>query len=1436
MAIGDFWGQLRAAAERISRQRQTCKRRRHRGPTLLRAELLERRELLSVNTISLDTTKGQLNIAGTTGNEQITVTMDSPTVIRVRAQSVDGLVEATFQRDTVSSLYYYGGDGDDRFENATGISAIALGERGNDLLIGGSGVDNLYGGDGSDHLYGSGGDDLLLGGTGNDYLQGGDGNDTLQGEDGHDMLEGTNGADALWGGAGNDTLVGGAGADFVYGGFGNDRLVGGTDGDWLQGDEGRDQLEGESGNDTLLGGLDNDTLYGGAGNDTLYGEAGNDTLDGMDGDDILQGGADDDVLSGGAGADRLFGNEGADTLRGGDDDDWLQGDAGNDRLEGEVGNDTLLGGAGDDTLLGGLGNDKVHGEDGNDTLDGMDGDDYVQGGAGDDVLSGGAGADRLFGNEGADTLRGGDDDDWLQGDDGNDRLEGEVGNDTLLGGAGDDILLAGLGNDKVHGEDGNDWANGADGDDEMTGGAGNDTLLGGNGDDQIIGMAGNDTMLGNAGDDRLDGSEGNDTEFGGDGDDYLIGNQGNDWLQGDGGDDEIIGVGESDYMFGGAGNDRIWAQTGQHALVGGDGDDVLVGAEGNDLLIGGAGRDYLSAAGGEDLLIGGATAYDANYVQLNLLFAAWVVDSSYATRVAQIASDSFATQLQLNKSVFDDAVADQIYGGDGQDWFFRTGQEAIYDPNAAAGHDHSVPGSSESGGHSHGEVVVLDHLPMLEGFAFVDSLDKISDRDSSETLSTLLPMPDNASLQREHLTLTQLVRYDQVTHFAVNSGAWSNPSTWSDGIVPSNGSRVLIPIGVNVTVDRMLATRINTIRVDGTLSFSTTASTELRVDTIVVTSIGRFEMGTAEAPIPARYIARVVFTDNGPIDRVADPFALGRGLISNGSVSIYGSAVTSRVAINGPAMAGATQLSLKSVPSGWKVGDWIVVASSTAGSQQNETRRISSILGNQVMLNQPLIYDHIPLTAAEEIHVANETRNAQFNSESTVIDRRGHVMFMHSRDAHVANAGFYSLGRTNKEVPINDPVVNANWQLTPGTGTNPRARYSVHFHRTGSANDGDPSTVTGSVVVDSPGWGFVNHSSYVDMVDNVAAAVHGAAFVTEVGDEIGSFVNNIAIGTTGSGDSTESRVNVQDFGHQGDGFWLQGPGVTVTGNISAGNDGSAFFLFARGLSFNGVRAQFPSSNLSDPSLANGAPTVSVESVPMKLFTQNVGYSSNIGLSVWYHNGIPLDSKMGEFTNSTFWNNTHGVDLPYTKQTALRNLTITRTPEGGSFSTRSTGVNANLVTSNILYDNLTISGFWRGIAAPRRGTATVLNGRYDNHIDFLIETAVAPDRAFTVTGDVVMRNLVMDTYIETPAGAGTYAFYLDRVFLNFGSFRNQRVYYLAQAPTAVPFPVASAGIPPEYIGKTSQQIWDQYGVAIGGALAPSNAISIPLITGLLGPEA
>jgi hypothetical protein len=727
-------------------------------------------------------------------------------------------------------------------------------------------------------------------------------------------------------------------------------------------------------------------------------------------------------------------------------------------------------------------------------------------------------------------------------------------------------------------------------------------------------------------------------------------------------------------------------------------------------------------------------------------------------------------------------------------------------------------------------MIYVDVPPALEGFALLSATDTFSDRLPDETIHSSLSHGTDSFMQEEHLALFENVRYDQITHYAIYDGDWSNPNTWHNGVVPTTGARVLITHGQDVRVDGMIAARLASIRVDGTLSFHTAVNTELKVDTVVVGATGSFVMGTAATPIQGNVKARLLITNDGPINRVVDPFGISRGLISHGVASIYGAAVTSYVALLAPATVGATVLTLKSAPTNWKVGDTIVIAATTAGTAQNEERQIAAISGNIVTLNQALAYAHVAPSAEFDVHVANVTRNAVIESESQVTDRRGHVMFMHNRNVHIEYGGFYHLGRTNKSVPVNDSVVNkTDWTLQPGTGTNQRARYPVHFHRTGTVIDGNPSTILGSAVVDAPGWGYVNHSGYVDMTNNVAYAVNGSSFATEVGDETGTFLGNIAIGTTGSGEHEESRTEIQDFGHSGEGFWFQGVGIHVVGNISAGNVASAYLYFARSITDLGVKKEFLTANLPDPSIAGGAPTIDVGAMPLFEFRNNVGYASEEGLATWYHLETSDPTLSGIVQDSQFWNNSLGVNLGYTRRTVLRNLTITH----ATVATQPmNGLKGNDLTENITFENLTVSGYRIGIIVPRRGHNVIDGGQYNNETDIYFRTA--GNRTTLITGFSYTPRISM---IMDPSLTGEEVvryFGNDVVTLNFGPFANQRLYYTQQAADAVPFPAPIEGLPGEYVGLTNQQLWTQYGVALNSAIAPSGSYTVPEIVGLIAP--
>ena len=1473
----ELWNGIRRVISARKRNRKS-----HRaqfGQVSLRGEWLERRDLLSANQIAFDPTIGLIVVEGTPGADTVSVWTDAANTVHVNMSNSVSTQALVFARPMVTQVRFVGGDGDDTFGNTSNIETIAFGDGGNDTLtggsagnvlfggsgndqlIGGANADQLYGGDGDDLVAGGGGDDQVEAGIGNDSLYGGAGNDRLTGDDGDDRLSGDDGVDLLTGGNGNDLLSGGIGDDTLLGGTGNDSITADDGNDRVYGEDGIDWLYGGNGDDQLEGGIGNDLVYGGAGNDTLTGADGDDSLYGDDGIDSLTGGNGNDFLNGGIGDDTLFGSTGNDVIRGGDGNDriygedgvdWLYGDNGDDQVEGGIGNDLAYGGAGNDTMTGDDGGDSLWGEDGVDLITGGNGNDFLGGGIGDDTLFAGAGNDVVRGDDGNDRAYGEDGIDWLYGDSGDDELEGGIGNDLLFGGAGNDKLTGDDGDDSLWGEDGvdllagdngNDFLGGGIGDDSLFAGAGNDVvrgedgndriygedgvdwLYGDNGDDQLEGGIGNDLVFGGAGNDTLTGIDGDDTLSGDDGDDLLTGGNGNDFLSGGIGDDTIFAGTGNDVLRGDDGNDRAYGEDGADVVVGGAGNDMVFGGNGNDVVIGSGGQDQVYGDNGEDLLIGGSTAYDADMSKLRDLMITWSISFSYATRTSLLENELSTAHLELDETVIDDLIADTLYGGANQDWFFETGTMITYRPADVE------PLVADMDGDHHHAGVISDQLPPLEGFAFIDSLDKLSDRTTDEKLNTLIAHADDPALQREHLSLTQLVRYDQVTNYAVLSGAWSNPSTWSGGVVPASGARVLIPVGVNVQVDGVLSARISTIRVDGKLSFNTTRNTELRVDTVIVTGSGAFEMGTAANPIARGVSSRLLITDNGAIDRSWDPFGISRGLISHGSVSIYGAEVTSYAALALPATAGTVSLTLKTVPVGWKVGDSVVVAATTTGATQNEARRISAITGNVVLLDQALAYNHLSPSSDLEVHVVNTTRNAVIESESTAIDRRGHVMFMHNRDVDVAYAGFYKLGRTDKTKPINDAVVNSDWTLKAGTGTNVRGRYSVHFHRNGVVNDGNPATIIGSAVVDSPGWGFVNHTSYVDMIGNVAFDVHGAAFATEVGNEIGGFYGNIAIGATGSSDAINARESIQDFGFQGDGFWFQGAGISVVGNISAGNQENAFVFYTRGLTEGGVKQQFLSANLPNPTIANGAEKIDIGAVPIRQFSGNVGYASHFGLMIRYHLETPPHNNASLFENSTFWNNEVGVTLPYTQHTVLRNLKLVTNATPRPYL----GVTGNLSTQNITYENLSISGYFIGIDLPRHGINNVNGGTFNTVTDLVLYTAVISDRITYITGLPASTKIAAVLEV-TGYGPVTTFLVNDLIILNFGPFINQRLYYVDQLPNSIPFPTPRPDAPAAYIGLTNQQLWNQFGVALGGAIAPVSSYSVPSILGVIAPLA
>jgi hypothetical protein len=490
-----------------------------------------------------------------------------------------------------------------------------------------------------------------------------------------------------------------------------------------------------------------------------------------------------------------------------------------------------------------------------------------------------------------------------------------------------------------------------------------------------------------------------------------------------------------------------------------------------------------------------------------------------------------------------------------------------------------------------------------------------------------------------------MTHHDTIPNFAhshtivsVRDGAWSSPSTWSPARVPAVGDVVSIPHTVlydSVTGD------VDTIGIEagGTLRFSTSLDTTLRVATLVVMPDGTLEIGTPAAPVEDSATAQLVIR-NKPLNPTSDPNQYGTGLLSvDGRVTVQG-------AVKSPTFgrlaraprAGDTTFALEQPAGGWRVGDTLVLPDSRqvptesgSGSRNTaerlEVRSIQAIAadGRTITFSPALQFDH-PGTTDENgdgrpdylPHVANLTRNVRVRSESRT-GTRGHVLFTQRAAIDIRYAAFVDLGRTT----FNDL----------DAATNHIGRYSLHVHHLmGPLPTVDPEyqfrLVGNAVYEDSPStppqkWGITIHGSHHGLVqDNVVYNVGGAGIVTEDGSESDNvFDHNFVVRVTSNGGRDEHLDASRGIAREGVGFWFRGPNNYVRNNVAANMGESVSDIEASyGFKFNMIQlgnVRIPSFRGADTFAAGQFTTVSGNAMGLREFANNEAYGQIQGLTLWW---------------------------------------------------------------------------------------------------------------------------------------------------------------------------------------------------------------------------
>ncbi|HKJ59384.1 MAG TPA: hypothetical protein VKA37_09150, partial [Halobacteriales archaeon] len=545
---------------------------------------------------------------------------------------------------------------------------------------------------------------------------------------------------------------------------------------------------------------------------------------------------------------------------------------------------------------------------------------------------------------------------------------------------------------------------------------------------------------------------------------------------------------------------------------------------------------------------------------------------------------------------------------------------------------------------------------------------------------------------------------------------------------------------------------------------------------------------------------------------------------------------------------------------------------------------VAGVDGSTVTLSRPLQYDHVPPRERFDAYVLSLSRNVRLDSESTAVPHRGHVM-IHGTESDVRYASFAGLGRTDKSYPF----TNGNHGTPPeNVEPNPKARYALHFHETGI--HAPPHVVEGVVVDGSPGWGVVNHHSHANVSDSITFDVFGAGFVAEAGNERGAFERNFALRSTGSGERLDSREfredgepgHVDDFGHGGHGFWLQGSQVALRDNVAAGHRHHGFAFWNRSLVDRplegderiGDRADeienFPVAfvegmeRLVERRAKDGL--VPASHLPLMAFEGNTAFASGGGLALtrhqfrWVHERFadygtidgftayeigPLEDDDGRLIGPE-WDDdrggNQGILLRYARNVRIRDAHLVSRGPGS-------GINRNEpYTRNVVIEGSTIEGWEVGVRASE--DLMVLRGNsLDNQIDVNVEKENLP-RLLAVDNEYGPMRTANVRFEEADLD------HLDVDDLFWPDWDEgvivdgELAFYDQQAPDYVPVPTEQAlerllgsdgekwrevgeriGTEPRaLVGKTNTELMESFGVAAYGGVIPGSAGYSHLVSG------
>ncbi len=595
---------------------------------------------------------------------------------------------------------------------------------------------------------------------------------------------------------------------------------------------------------------------------------------------------------------------------------------------------------------------------------------------------------------------------------------------------------------------------------------------------------------------------------------------------------------------------------------------------------------------------------------------------------------------------------------------------------------------------------------------------------------------------------------------SVTAGLWSDPKTWGNGLVPSNGANVSIPSNASIVLDQNI--NLGNLEILGSLEVK---DQDVTINAKSIMVHGIFRAGSQAKP----FEHKAVITLNAS-DTSENNMGMGtRGiLVMGGKLELYGQTPNlawTKLAEN--ALDNSSKLRLVDAVN-WKTGDQIVIAPTDFYNDGNFTKtsetevlEISSVTGSTVGLKTPLEkfrWGQLQYATDTGMSLTPGTLSKPDPGVPSILDERAEVgnltrniVIQGADDDLWKTQGF---GAQIMIMDKNSSVTIDGVELRRMGQSGMFGRYPIHFHNLSYDNTGkelgDASNmiVQNSSIHDTAQRCVVIHGSNgVSIKNNICYDIKGhAMFLEDAVERRNVFDHNLILKIRFPLKPLLKHEQKDHAGGSASGFWLTNPDNTVRGNVVADGVSHGFWL------------AFPNKTLGVNKNVNlNGIHARPDNLPFGIFEDNTAHSIA-------ENGVHLDdpptsSDIGDTEGNKYIPTENGTpdDYQHRLRFTLARVTVYK---GGSYWNSGGGIwNRNSNPDFLSWVSADHQGDWFSGAGDRGKIANSLligtslnNAIAQYHPDYPKAAIASYHSTFDITKNVIMDFPFTEDANNSPSGA------------------------------------------------------------------------------------